>query len=153
MIVNNKLDKLFGPIGSFAGSVVFVAGLVTVYYSILSLFLVVVGAFVGFSYSSTIIDFDNKRLRFTNHFFGFIKTGQWINVKTDMKIGIKRSNQTWRSYSAGNRILDVSEKDFRLVLYSADGKAIMPIKITNNLNSAKSELDVLGKQLGLSTVM
>jgi hypothetical protein len=152
MTVNNKLDKSFGPVGSFAGILVFVAGICSLFFSLYSLFLVLIGAFVSFSYSSVLIDFDKKRIRFSNNLFGIIKTGQWFNVKPDMKIGIRQSNKAWRSYSGGNRSLDIEMLDFRLALYSSDGKMITPIKKTNSLNSAKMELEMMCKQLNLSAI-
>ena len=85
MIINNKLDQSFGPVGSFAGIVVFVAGLGAVYYSLYAVILALIGAFVCFSYSCTLIDLDKKRIRFSNNLFGVIKTDQWITVKPDMK--------------------------------------------------------------------
>ena len=153
MIINNKLDQSFGPVGSFAGILVFAAGLVSIYYfSLYSLILVLIGAFVGFTNSSTLIDFDKKQIRFSNNLFGVIKTGQWITVQPDMKIGISKSNKVWRSYSAGNRTHDIENKDYRLILYDSSGKIIMPVLKVPDLNSAKSELEKICKQLGLSPV-
>ena len=116
MVANNKIDQSFGPVGSFAGKLVFFAGIVAVYFSWYSVFLVFVGAFVGFSCSVTEIDFDKKRLRFSNHLFGFIKSGSWVNIMPEMKIGITKSRRTWKSYSGGNRELDVTNEDYRLIL-------------------------------------
>lgn len=153
MIINNKLDKSFGPVGSFAGILVFAAGLFSIYYfSLFSLILVLIGAFVGFTNSSTMIDFDKKRIKLSNNLFGVIKTGQWIIVKPDMKIGISKSNQVWRTYSRGNRTLDTESKDYRLILYDSSGKMIMPIRKVSDINSAKSELEKICSQLGLSQV-
>ena len=152
MIINNKLDKSFGPVGSFSGIVVFVAGLGSCYYSFYSLILILIGAFVGFSYSNTLIDIDRKRIRFSNNYFGVIKTGQWMNISLDMKIGIKKSKRVWRSYSGGNRTLDLTNEDFRLVLYNSQGKLLIPIYKTAGLNSAKYKLEEICKQLKLSQI-
>lgn len=148
MISHNKLDKSFGPVGSFSGIIVFIGGLGTIWLSLFSLILILIGAFVGFSYSSVEIDFDQKRVRFLNNLFGIIKSGQWINVKPDMKIGISKSNKAWRSYSGGNRILDVPSVDYRLILYNASGKKLMPLKKFGDLITAKEELELICRQLG-----
>ena len=43
--------------------------------------LVVIGAFVGFTYSSTSIGIsDKKKLKFSNNIFGFIPIGYWTCV-------------------------------------------------------------------------
>jgi hypothetical protein len=149
--MKNKLDKSFGPVGSFAGIVVFLAGLGTLYFSGFSLILVLIGVFVGFTYSSTEIDFDRKRIRFLNNLFGVIKIGQWMNIKPGMKIGIIKSRKIWKTYSVGNRELDVTNEDYRLVLFESSGKKIMPVKKTDNMNSAKMELETICRQLEIKS--
>ena len=150
MISHNKLDKSFGPVGSFSGIIVFVAGLASVWFSLFSLLLLVIGAFVGFTYSSTEIDFDRKRVRFLNNLFGILKTGEWLNVNPDMKIGISRSGKIWRTYSGGNRTLDRTTEDFRLILYDSKGKELMPLAKTKDVDSAEAELEIICRQLGIN---
>jgi hypothetical protein len=149
--MKNKLDKSFGPVGSFAGFVVLLAGLGTLYFSGFSLILVLIGAFMGFTFSSTEIDFDRKRIRFVNNLFGIIKVGTWMNVKPEMKIGIAKSRKTWKTYSGGNRELDITNEDYRLVLYNSSGKKIMPVKKSDNINSAKMELETICRQLEIKS--
>jgi hypothetical protein len=152
MTTNNKLDKSFGPVGTSAGVFLFAAGLITTYYSLTGLILVIIGAFVGFTATSTLIDFDKRRLKFSNNLFGIIRIGKWTNINEDMKIGIKKSNKAWRAYSRSNRTLDISKNDFRLTLFDKNGKEIMPIKKYSNPDSAKSDLDKIRKQLELSVI-
>ena len=147
MIIHNKLDKSFGPVGSFSGIIVFIGGLGTIWFSLFSLILIVIGAFVGFSYSSVEIDSAGRRVRFLNNLFGIIKIGQWLNVTPEMKIGIQKSNRLWRSYSGSNRMLDIPSDDYRLILFDSSSKKLMPIKKTGNLNAVKEELEMICKQL------
>jgi hypothetical protein len=149
MIIKNKLDKAFGPVGNSAGIFLFVAGLFITYFSFTGLILVLIGAFVGFTSTSTSIDFDNKRLRFSNNIFGIIPVGQWISIQSGMKIDIKKSNKVWRAYSRSNRTLKIADNDFRLILYDSNGKEIIPLQKAKNLDSAKLNLDALRKQLGI----
>ncbi|HSO78448.1 MAG TPA: hypothetical protein VLQ76_07760, partial [Bacteroidales bacterium] len=65
-----RLDKSFGPVGSSAGTLLFFGGLVSLYFSLTGLVLVLLGAFVGFSSSSTAIDFRKRKMRFSNDIFG-----------------------------------------------------------------------------------
>jgi hypothetical protein len=149
--MKNKLDKSFGPVGSFAGIIVFLTGLGSLYFSWFSIILVLFGAFVGFTYSSTEIDFDRKRIRFVNNLFGVIKLGQWMSVKPGMKIGIIKSGKIWKTYSVGNRELDITNEDYRLVLYDSSGKKIIPVKKSDNMNSAKMELETISRQLEIKS--
>ena len=122
MIVQNKLNKSFGPAGSFSGIIVFVLGLISTYYSLYMLGLVIIGAFVGFTSSSTFIDFEQKRARFPNNIFGIIRTGKWMAIEADMKIGLNISNQVWNAYSQSNRGIDINEENIQIILYNSNKK-------------------------------
>ncbi|MCX6250158.1 MAG: hypothetical protein NTX61_05335 [Bacteroidetes bacterium] len=153
MIKKNKLDKSFGSVGTSAGVFLFIAGVIITYFYISGLILVLLGAFFGFTSTSTLIDYDKKRVKFSNDIFGIIKIGKWINIESDMKIGIKKSDVTWRAYGASNQAIDVIVKDFRLILFDSDNKEIMQIKKTDSLDAAKIERETLSNKLGLCIVV
>lgn len=149
MIKNNSLDKIFGPVGTSAGIFLFVIGIIMTYFSLIGLVLIGIGAFLGFSSTSTSIDFEKKRLRFTNNIFGIFPIGHWINIQNNMRIGIKKSNNKWRAFSRSNRILDIAKIDYRIILYGSNGKEIMPIQKSKNLDSLKNNLLILSNHLNL----
>jgi hypothetical protein len=151
-MIKNKLDMSFGPVGTPAGIFLFLAGLVLVFFHFSGLLLVLIGAFVGFTYSGTLIDTGKKRIRFSNFIFGIIPTGKWIPVDSSMKAGIRASNQIYSAFSQGNRSLDIDKKDFRIILYDSGDKEIMQVKKFGSVEAAKSELDRLRNQLGLMGV-
>ena len=151
MITNNKLDKSFGPVGTTAGIVMFVVGIITIFSSFYGLILIVLGAFVGFTSTSTFIDFEQKRIKFSNNIFGFITTGKWIPDESTMKIGIEESNVTWSTFSRGNRSLDIEQKDFRILLFDSDNREILTLMKTDSMESAETEKERLCTQLGLFT--
>ncbi len=150
MIKEYKLDKSFGPVGTIAGGTIFVVGVALICFSISGIFLIIIGTFVGFSSTSTLVDFDNKKVRFCNNLLGIIKVGKWITIEPNMSIEIKQSNRTWRAYSRGSRSVDITDKDFRIILFDANGNQIMPLIKAISLESAKDELDKLSKQLSLN---
>lgn len=150
MIENNKLEKSFGPVGTSAGVILFVAGLISVVFYLSGVILILIGAFVGFSSTSTFIDYEKKRVKFSNNLFGIIRIGQWLKIEPSMKIGIRESNLTWRSYSQGNRPLDIENHDYRIILFDTGNKEIMQIKKIKSIESAKIELETIGTKLGLS---
>jgi hypothetical protein len=152
MVTNNKLDKSFGPVGTSAGVILFVVGLFTTFSSFYGLILVVLGAFVGFSSTSTFIDFEKKRIKFSNNLFGIIPFGKWISIEQTMKIGVRESNVTWRTYSGGNRKLDIEDQDYRIILYDSSNQEIMQIQKMNSMDAAKIETEKLSDQLGLNIV-
>ena len=152
MATNNKLDKMFGPAGTSAGIFLFVAGLIICWFSFVGLIIVTVGAFIGFTSTSTLIDFEKRRLKLSTNIFGIFPIGEWILIQPDMKMGIKKSNKAWRSYSQSNRTLTIANNDYRLILYGSNGKEIMPIHKSDNLDSAKLTLDKFSKQLGITVI-
>jgi hypothetical protein len=149
MIANNKLDKSFGPVGTTAGIVLFVVGIITIFSSLYGLILIVLGAFVGFTSTSTFIDFEKKRIKFSNNIFGIIQTGKWIPVEPTMKIGIQESNVTWSAFSQGNRNLDIEQKDFRILLFDSNNNEILTLMKTDSMESAKAEKEKLRTRLEL----
>ena len=152
MIIKNRLDKSFGPAGAFAGMILLIAGIILTCFYFSAAFLILLGGFVGFSFTSAIIDCDKKRIKFSNNLFGIIPIGKWIQILPTMKIAIKKSDQTYRTYSQGNRTLDIEKKDFRIVLLDIDNKEIMPIKKFDTVDHAKAECETIGKQMGLEMV-
>jgi len=148
----NKLDKSFGPAGSFAGIILFAVGIAVTCVHIGGLFLVIIGAFVGFTGSYAVIDFDKRRVKLSNNLFGVIKTGEWINVEQGMKIGIKESNRVWQANSWTNRTVDLVKHSFVLSLYSASNQLIIPIQKVNSLDLAKQEQKILCDKLGVETL-
>jgi hypothetical protein len=152
MIENNLLDRTFGPVGSSTGIFLFITGLIMLFFSLGGLILVLIGAFLAFTSTNTLIDYEKRRIKFSNNLFGFIKTGHWINIEPEMKIGIKKSDSVWRAYSRTNRTLEIADKDFRIILYDSDHKEIMQIKKTDSLESAQLELAKMSARLGLNMV-
>ncbi|OEK00269.1 hypothetical protein BFP97_01515 [Roseivirga sp. 4D4] len=151
-MTKNKLDKMFGPVGTSAGIFMFLAGLVMTYFSWSGLILALIGAFIGFTSTSTLIDLDKKRLKFSSNIFGIIQIGQWISVQADMKIGMKQSNQVWRAYSQSNRTLDIANDHYQLILYDASGNEIMPMQKSSHLDALKLDMDKYTKQLGIGVI-
>lgn len=150
MTVTYKLDKIFGPAGSSAGMFLIIGGGAIMYYSLAGIIVIVIGAFIGFSSTSTTIDYDNKKIRHTNNIFGLLRLGEWVTIESSMLLGLKRSNKSWRTYSKGPVPLDVTDKDYRIILFGSNRRPIIPIMKARNLKSARNEVEVLCEKLGLN---
>jgi hypothetical protein len=150
MIEQNRLDTFFGPVGSFAGIIIFIAGIIMTFISFTAFILIVFGAFIGFSHSGTSIDIEKRRLRFANYLFGFIPLGKWVDIKSDMKIGLVFSGKTWRTFSKGNRTVDIVSKDFRMALFDKNNQVILHIKKYKNQQQATSGIQEYGNRLNLA---
>jgi len=145
-----KFEKAFGPVASYSGYVILFAGLIATYYSLTALILVIFGAFVGLTNSCTTIDYTNRKAKFSNNIFGFIKIGKWFDITDDMTIGIKKSKKIYRTYSRSNRILDIATKQIKIFLFDSHGIPIIPLKTIAKADNAEKELEDLSKKLGLT---
>ena len=103
MVIKNRLDKPFGPMAAFAGIVMFIAGLAATYFALTGLILVLIGALLGFTSTSTLVDTDKKRIKLSNNLFGILPVGKWIDIKPGMKVGLKKIRSGYRAYSRSNR--------------------------------------------------
>jgi len=148
--VNNQLDKSFGPVGSWAGYFLIIGGIAAAFSSAFGIIPIATGAFLGFTSTSAEIDLEAKRIRFNENLFGIIPMGKWIQLLPEMKIGIKESKITWTAFSRSNRTMDVDQKDFRLILFDAEGNEIMTLKKTDSLEKAIIESKSLCAKLGLT---
>jgi hypothetical protein len=150
MIIKNKLDKIFGPVGSSAGFFLIVAGAATTYFSFLGLVFVVLGAFTAFTSTSSIIDTGKKRIKFSNNIFGLISLGKWIEITPGMKLLLKKTRMGLRSYSISTTPLDYQTNDIRIMLMDPDNKQIMPVKKFISQDTARTELEELKVSMGLN---
>ncbi len=147
---SHTFERSFGPVASFSGYLILAAGIGLLYYSCMGLILIGIGAFVGFTNSSSTIDFDNKRVRFTNNIFGFIRVGDWLSVSNDMFIGIKKENVTWRTYSRGNIALDISKKITTICLFNNRKKPLLPLKNIGLKDDVEQEMEELARGLDVT---
>ncbi|NVO20166.1 MAG: hypothetical protein HXX13_10720 [Bacteroidetes bacterium] len=147
-----RLDKSYGPTGSSAGILLFLAGIFILFSSVYGVIPLVLGAFVGLSSTCATIDPGSRRIKFSNMLFGVIPIGKWISVDDTMHVGIKESAITWSAFSRGNRQLDVPINDYRIVLYDAGHTKMMDIQKERTLDAAKTDLETLANQFGISAV-
>jgi hypothetical protein len=149
MIIKNKFEKTFGPFGTSTGFFMMILGIVATYFSFFGIFIVVIGAFACFTSTSTIIDTDNKKIKYSDNLFGIIPVGKWIDIKPDMKIGLKKFHRGYRAYIRGTQKIGIHYNDIRIYLYDHDNKQIVPISKCVSQESSFNELDKLSSLLGL----
>ena len=148
-----RFDKSFGPVASISGKIIFVVGLIVTYYELSGLILVFFGSFIGFTNSSTTIDAVNKRVRYSNNLFGIIRIGKWLKVEKNMRIGIKKDNKVHRTYSRGNRILDIKGDAKKMYLYDNYGNQIIPVMKVQNGKNIAEEVDKICNELEIPRVI
>lgn len=152
MIIKNKLDITFGPFGSSTGFFLIIGGLIATFFSIFGFLIVIIGAFAAFTFTSTYIDTDNKKIKHSDNIFGIIPIGKWIDIKPDMKLGLKKSHRGYVGYIRGNQPVDIHYNDIRIILYDSYNKRIMPVKKFESYDTSKNDLNNLSTLLELQIV-
>ena len=149
MIIQNKLDKTFGPFGSSTGFFLLIGGVIATFFSVFGLIIVLIGSFVAFTSTSVQIDTENRRIKYSDNLFGIIRIGKWIDVKPDMKLGLKKSHRGYVGYIMGTQPLGIHENDIRIILYDSNNKKIIPVQKSDSVESSKNELINLSSILGI----
>lgn len=115
-MLNYKLDKLTGPSGVFAGYVLLVVGIITVYFSLTAILLILLGGIMALSFNSTQIDLVKKSYRCNLNLFGLWPLGSWKNFNEGDKILVQKFKGKSSAFSASNRQMDITQSDFRVIL-------------------------------------
>ena len=126
-----KLDKVFGPSGTFAGYVLIITGVLSFFVMenpIASLIPVLIGAFVAFSTTGTQLDLDLRKVRGYTAYFGFFKSGKWQDLDLYDQIQIAEPVIHYRTYSRSNRSLDIYKKDYRIMLLGDHLRLRIPLQ-------------------------
>ncbi len=152
MLIKNKINSSFGRFESFAAMLVFIFGFAVVWFSFKAIVLILGGAFFGFTYFCTTIDIEKRRVRSGDVLFGIFTTGQWINIKPEMTIGIIKWEKVSRILSWSNRSLLIPENEFLVVLFNSNGKKLLTLNKKKSLELANDELYHLSDLLNLRTI-
>jgi hypothetical protein len=140
---NNKFGKFFGPSFTFTGYALIAAGLISLSYSLTSLLLIIPGLFIAFTYTGTIIDFRNKRVKAYTSLFGVIRTGNWIEISNFTRFSIVKSTQRYTTYSRGSVRFDMNISGLNLLLMNKEGTLKVVLNKFPNFEEAQKEMDEL----------
>lgn len=152
MIIENRLEsRSFGPFASSTGIFLFTGGLIISFFSLMGLLIAIVGAFIAFTSTFTIIDTEKRRIKHADYLFGVLPVGKWIDIQPDMKLGLKTVKRGYVGYIRGTQPYDIKYRDTRIFLFDSHNKQIMAIKKFKTPESARAELGDLSSLLGLTT--
>jgi len=143
VLCNNSHGKFFGPSQVYMGYTLIVLGLTCSIYSLTTLLLVIPGAFVAFTFTGTILDFENKKVRPYTNLFGIFRTGKWIAASRFSGFKIMKSNRRYTSYSRGNVQLDMNFSDISLLLINGKGNEKVIVKRYKSFQEAKEDMEEL----------
>ena len=152
MIIKNKLDRSFGPTGTSAGLLIFVAGLLAIFYSSLGLALLILGALLGFTFSQSKIDTNQKKVKFSENLFGILPFGKWIEIQPNMMLGISKHSRGFQVLSQSNKSADLKIKNVRIALYNPAEEKIMDLKKFTTREEAEKELEQFSRDLQIGII-
>ncbi len=152
MIINNKLDKVFGPSGTFAGYTIIVIGIIFAFHSIGSIILIIPGAFTAFSTTGTLIDTEKKKVKYYTSYFGLTKTGKWLDMNIFSEIRLSRSIISYRAYSRSNRQTETNKTGYRINFYSNSNKTRIPVMHCSDIQTARDEAEKISTLTGLPII-
>ena len=149
MKTDNRIDKLFGQSGTYAGYSLIVFGVISTFFSLTGLILVAAGMFMALTYEGTLIDYDLRRIKSYTCLFGLFKTGRWHNGDEFKQFKIYRSRRSSTTYSRGNVPLTLRSSDIRLALLNENRRLRIIINKYETFESARIEMSELIRDLKL----
>ncbi|HEX2922157.1 MAG TPA: hypothetical protein VHO50_13420 [Bacteroidales bacterium] len=153
MLIENKIDnKTFGPFASSIGLIFLIAGSVFSFFNLSGLILAIIGAFIAFTSTGTIIDTEGRRIKHADYLFGILPFGKWINITSDMKLGLRTIKRGYKMYSTTIQSTSIKTYDVRICLYDSNNKQIMAVKKFPSSESALIEIEELALTMGVQVM-
>ena len=150
--MEHKLDKVFGPSGTFAGYILILTGVPAFFVNDIrwgALVPILVGIFVAFSSTGTQVDFELRKVRSYTAYFGFLKSGKWQSLDLYDQIQIAEPVIHYRTYSLSNRNLDIYKKDYRIMLLGDHLKLRAPLQKFKSYEQADREAEKISALLDI----
>ena len=150
--MEHKLDKIFGPSGTFAGYILILTGVLAFFVvenPVGALVPILVGIFVAFSSTGTQLNFNSRKVRSYTAYFGFLKSGKWQDLDLYDQIQIAEPVIHYRTYSRSNRSLDIFKKDYRIMLLGDHLKLRVPLQKFKTFKQADREAEKISSLLNI----
>jgi len=139
MIENYKLDKLVGPSGVMAGYILLFFGLITLYFTLTAIPVILTGATMAFSYKGTRVKLDKKRYQSYLALFGFIRIGVWLPFEKSDVILVEQFKAKYTLFSRISIKSGPEVKEFRLLLKTSYNNKKIPVALFQNEKEAKEK--------------
>jgi hypothetical protein len=140
---NNKLGKFFNPVQVYMGYVFMACSILFISSSPLTLLLLIPGTLMGLTYTGTIIDADNRRVKPYLVLFGIIHSGKWIDISQFTRFNIIRATKKYTAYSRGSVRFDMASSDIELLLMNRNGSKKVILNKYSKFSDAQREKDEL----------
>lgn len=148
-MLNYNHGKFFGPSGTYTGYTLICAGLIALLTtsSGISLFLIIPGIFVAFTYSGTIVDPVKRRIKTYTSLFGAFNVGKWIDLKYFTGFSIIEVTGRYSLYSRANVKLNMNVTDIRLMIINQKENRKILINKYSNFEDAQKLKEELSEKI------
>lgn len=150
-MINNKIDSIFGTVGVFAGWIILAFGIYSCFYSLIGISTVIVGLFLAFTNTSTKIDFENRKAKFSNNLFGIFSVGYWTDITSGMSLSLQKTTKSQNIFAFSNQKTTNTTQDYRIMLINEKGNVIMTLKRFDKKEDAENEIAELTKKLKITS--
>jgi hypothetical protein len=143
MILKQKISNIIGPSGIFAGYILFLGGLVAVYFSLTAIPVVILGAVFAFSNTRSYLDLGSKRYKVVFYLCGVLPIGKWEALDPEDLVSVRHTRGVYTSFSMSNRRSSVGRDDYLVILQRGADKK----KVTLACFDTKKEADELASRM------
>jgi hypothetical protein len=143
LIIDNKIEKVFGKTPVFASIIFLVAGGIMLIAGafVLGLATILIATFVIFTYSGVELDIESRLLKRYTKWFGIFKTGKWKTVDSYIGITLIPISTIESMASWSNRITASKTTDYRIFLVNKEKKPAYVIKKCETRENAQYSIE------------
>jgi hypothetical protein len=116
MIQHFKLHRITGPSGIFAGYVLLVVGVLTVYFTLTAVPLILLGGILAFSYRESQINKETKQYKADILLWGIYPMGKWTEFRKEDTVTIEKITGVYLPFSKRSDRLSSFQPVFRVSL-------------------------------------
>ncbi len=138
-----KHGKFFGPSLSYSGLVFIGTGVFISFMHLSALLLIIPGFFLAYTSNGTLVDLSQKRVLSYTLLFGFIRTGNWVDISQFTRFSIVKMTGRYTSYSRANVRFDMNVTDVRLLLVNHNKTKKVIINKYRTYEEAQKEMNEL----------
>jgi len=122
MITHYKLGKIFGPSMVFAGYILMAFGVLSLYFTISSIGLILIGAIIAFTTSGTTVETERHQYKKYLLLAGVLQIGKKQIFEKEDRIEVVKFKGKHLSISRSNRQSAVDSNDYRIYLTTSGSK-------------------------------
>lgn len=143
MIINYKLGKIFSPSMLIAGYILMIFGVLTLYFTISSIGLVIIGALIAYTSSGTRVEAEKGQYQSYFLLAGVLQIGKKQVFEKEDRIEVKKFKVKYSRFRRSNRLSDIEINDYRIYLIKDHSKKKVLMARFDTEEEAREELNLL----------